>query len=89
MVSSRIAAFAILIVVPLASTFLFDDASNVQNLLQLITDEKQMRSSLEYELQSLKHDIAAMKARHKSSKSLVICLIIFYCVKCQDSLIKF
>ena len=68
MASRRDIFFAILILVPLASPFLFDDASNIQNLLQLITDEKQMRSSLEYEIQTLRTDIAAMKARHKSSK---------------------
>ena len=68
MASNIITFFAILFLVPLASSFLFDDASNVQNLLQLITDEKQMRSSLEYELQTLRNDITAMKARHKSSK---------------------
>lgn len=58
----------ILLLVSSGSPFLFDDASNLQNLLQLITDEKQMRASLEYEIQSLKKDINDMKARHKSRK---------------------
>ena len=68
MVSYNLLLFCFTIGIPLGSSLLFDDASNLQNLLSLITEEKRMRTTVENEIQSLKTDIAAMKARHQSSK---------------------
>ena len=75
MALGRLVLFCVLCCIPLVSSFLFEDADNLQNLLSLITEEKRMRSSLENAIQGLRNDIADMKSKHKSGKLFSIGLM--------------
>ena len=50
--------------------FLLDDNS-LQNLLNLISEEKKLRASAEQEINQLKSDIANMRANHQPCKFFI------------------
>lgn len=64
------------IVVTMSHSFLLDDNS-LQNLLNLITQEKKKRAIVEDEIETLKKNVANLKANHHQCKFRVFCDILF------------